>query len=221
MTARELIVVAGPSGSGKTTFRKLLASGKLRPELEALLPAGARDWPYANAHVPAHLPAARDFASLVLEYEITQCLRLGGCYRDDPALALLRDARTATIVTICSDADRIISQRRDRHGKHAQAKNPGQRLWRRLVRAPIRKLRAIGASGDVPFKSELFDRPGWLDDCYAHWSEFVEAERERRGRAAIRIAPLPEPNEAENFGPLGNEPFDSRAVNVTSRLQSS
>lgn len=187
----DLLLVAGPSGSGKSTFAKLLASrNPIRSELKAALPANARAWPRLSAHALHKARYLQPSPGLILEYEITQSLREGYGYDADPALALLRSAQRATVVTIWTDTERIVQQRRNRHTEHARTKSHLQTTWRHRVRNPIKKLRRTISRTDVPHKAALFDRAGWLDHCYVEWTSFVRTECAAKGWSFIDVVPV-------------------------------
>lgn len=195
-----LLLVAGPSGSGKSTFMELLASGKLRPDLETALPVNARNWPQACANVLARTGLNLNRSGLVLHYDIANS-RHGEGYHRDPALALFRAAKNVTVLTLWVDPGRIIGQRQDRRG----GKSSNRLTWRRIVRRPMMNVRKRLLGIKSITKPNLYSQPGWLHRRYEQWDSFVREEALSRELIVLHAIPVNEGNDLPDFR-IGSKP---------------
>lgn len=188
LDAPELVIVAGISGSGKSTFLKQIKSGRLPEGL--VLPDGAQDWPVVGSSRPVFPQGA---PGIILHYDMNgRNLWDGADYREDPALALVNRASAITVINLRPSPRRIISQLTNRESVkfEKQKREQGRLVWRLAAPAiqaadhilPTRLMKAIhrrtpfrNAPARLQKKLRVYEQPGWLDDLYARWGDYLNS----------------------------------------------
>jgi hypothetical protein len=153
---RHLVVVAGPSGAGKTTFINHLTTEQLPKEIAERFPPTEKWVHVEDRDVREHgfsfltLAAKRErveIPDVVLHYKLTKTI-----YHDDPALNVLKIAKTITVVTLRPRVERLISQ-----------------LIHRDFRSRSKR------------KLHCYQESGWLDDLYRDWQSYLQSLEAERG----------------------------------------
>jgi len=183
MSNRHLLVVAGPSGGGKSYFIDLLKMNALPPDITRLLPGGCAEWPLSEANnmmkeglsEDALLAASSPGSGTILHYDITFIRRLALTdYNRDPFCAALLDAERIDIVYVKPEKQRLVQQFNQRREAHRRSKRFTHLLWADWIRLPLKRARQRRQGLPTHEAHELYDEPGFLDDCYAGWEVYLK-----------------------------------------------
>lgn len=178
-----ILLVAGPSAAGKSTLIDNLIQGRLSDEYCALLPPDLESWPCIEANdvlkrsdstdVIEALRSDRD--GIILHYDTFFIQRMGlEDYRQDPVLDLLLASQKLTIICIEPDPDELRSQFEVRHREHMGKKSVGSRLWARLGRMPLKRLKYRVLGRGMPETGLMYRDPGKIETCYRNWQNFLD-----------------------------------------------
>lgn len=179
-----LLLIVGATSAGKTTFLADLMSGRLQPEIRAMFPEGVENWfllPKRHSEQDAVIYAWKSRGAprgVILEYTLNN--RKGTKpYLSDPNLRLVRAAASVTALTLRATPERFASQLR-----HLAC--PGA-WWRRALKS---KKWLDDQARVVSFWTELYTQPGWLDEIYECWEDYLAAiERNDLIIQQVRLEP--------------------------------
>jgi hypothetical protein len=194
----DVLLVAGPSGAGKSTFIQQLSTGRLTPDVRALLPRGAEQWVpiEANLVLVRHIPlesirsAATGAAGVIFHYDTLVIHRLGiGSYECDPVFTLLDGTTRITIVNIHPPPETLVLQYEARqHIKQYLKrvwKGRARLIWGKAVRTPLRVLGHWVGMARMVEPSHLYGDKAQIQRCYQEWDAF--ARRLVDGKPSARL----------------------------------
>jgi hypothetical protein len=183
MNQRHLLLISGPSGGGKSTFIRQLAANSLAPDILSLLPDACGSWPVieANNVLKGNLSPEtlrnnlQQADAWLVHYDIVfiHCHGLA-LYQDDPAMTLLTNADSLTVVFIRPDCEVLRQQFLDRQIRHQQTKSTASLWWGRWVRRPLRRALAPLTGKPILTSAELYADNKWLAACYLQWETFCQ-----------------------------------------------
>jgi hypothetical protein len=179
MTANTMLLISGPSGGGKSTFIRQFTDGSLAPEILSLLPRPAADWPIIEANdVLKGIPVAENVKSqapgALVHYDIVFIHRYGiSRYEDDPALAMLDDARSLHVVFVRPESGVVSAQFLERQNRHRQTKSKASLLWSRFFRLPARRLLSPLTGRTTLSTENIYRDDKWLAAIYVQWETFI------------------------------------------------
>jgi hypothetical protein len=201
-----LLLVCGPGGSGKSTFIEQFRSGRLRPELRELLPAGAETWPHMGSDRSERgLRTLEETENLILHYDIAARPRRQESHVDDPVLAGLLSAKQLTIVDIRPSRECLLTQLSSRAAEAEARRGILSRLWRSAGLHDARHFRKMRRRRGLRTKASLYREERWLETLYARWDGFLQATLAGRGEGFIvRVEPGPDEVGNPSFRVVGN-----------------
>ena len=182
----DLIIIAGVSGSGKSTLLKDIKSGRLTRALA--LPVGVERWPVVGS---SHCIPPSGAPGFILHYDMNgRGIWRGADFKDDPALSLIERANTITVINLRPSLGLLVKQLTDRElvRLEEQQRDRGRLIWRLTAPAvriaslvlPRRTAKAIRRRTPFRYSEErllnklrVYQEPGWLDDIYARWAQYV------------------------------------------------
>lgn len=179
MVGRKLLLVAGPSGCGKSLFIDMLRANAIDPAIITALPADCTSWPVVEANnMMKNGQSASDLMPrdglAILHYDITFIHRFALTnYTRDPFCAALTGAEQIEIIYIKPNKDRLIQQFRQRRHAHRKTKRRANLLWADWFRMPLKRSRLKRQGLPAREVHELYDVPGFLDNCYACWEGYL------------------------------------------------
>jgi len=110
----------------------------------------------------------------ILHYDITFIHRFALTdYTRDPFCAALTGAEQIEIIYIKPNKDRLIQQFRQRRHAHRKTKRRANLLWADWFRMPLKRSRLKRQGLPAREVHELYDVPGFLDNCYACWEGYL------------------------------------------------